>query len=162
MGAEQDIREIRAQAQKNAADIAEDRAASAVTREKVGNMGEKQEKMEAAVSSVAANVGTLTGAWEASDARLARLVEDNDDVKQRRLDAIAAQEKADEENALWWAKLRREITPANLMMGTVLIVILLGFLRGEYSAAEALDKAAHVGIPTVEQPAPEAVPVEAP
>jgi septal ring factor EnvC (AmiA/AmiB activator) len=143
----EDIREIRAQAQKNAADIA-------VTREKVGNMGEKQEKMEAAVSSVAANVGTLTGAWKASDARLARLVEDNDDVKQRRLDAIAAQEKADEENALWWAKLRREITPANLMMGTVLIVILLGFLRGEYSAAEALDKAAHVGIPTVEQPAP--------
>ena len=144
----EDIREIRAQAQRNAADIA-------VTREKVGNMGEKQEKIEAAVSSVALNVGALTGQWSAAEAKLARLVEDNDDVKAARALAMERQEKLDADSALWWAKLRRELTPQNLMMGTVLLVILLGFLRGEYSAAEALDRAAHVGAPTVEQPAPE-------
>ncbi len=148
MGAEQDIREIRAQAQKNAADIA-------VMGEKVVNMGEKQKEIGDAVSLVAESVGTLTGAWKASDARLARLVEDNDDVKAARALAMERQQKLDADSALWWARLRRELTPQNLMMGTVLLVILTGFLRGEYSAAEALDKAAHVGIPTVEQPAPD-------
>ena len=143
----EDIREIRAQAQKNAADIA-------VMGEKVVNMGEKQEKIEAAVSSVALNVNALTGQWSASEAKLARLVEDNDDVKAARALAMERQQKLDADSAMWWAKLRRELTPQNLMMGTVLLVILTGFLRGEYSAAEALDKAAHVGIPTVEQPAP--------
>ena len=143
----EDIREIRAQAQKNAADI----AAMGV---QAVNMGEKQEKMEAAVSSVALNVGALTGQWSAAEAKLARLVEDNDDVKAARALAMERQQKLDADSAMWWAKLRRELTPQNLMMGTVLLVILTGFLRGEYSAAEALDKAAHVGIPTVEQPAP--------
>ena len=143
----EDIREIRAQAQKNAADI----AAMGV---QAVNMGEKQEKMEAAVSSVALNVGALTGQWSAAEAKLARLVEDNDDVKAARALAMERQQKLDADSAMWWAKLRRELTPQNLMMGTVLLVILTGFLRGEYSAAEALDRAAHVGIPTVEQPAP--------
>ena len=143
----EDIREIRAQAQKNAAEIAK-------MGEKVVNMGEKQEKIEAAVSSVALNVGALTGQWSAAEAKLARLVEDNDDVKAARALAMERQQKLDADSAMWWAKLRRELTPQNLMMGTVLLVILTGFLRGEYSAAEALDRAAHVGIPTVEQPAP--------
>ena len=118
-------------------------------------MATKQQKIESAVVSISESVGQLTGTFSASEAKLLRIVEDNDEQKALRKTTAEAVALREQENAAWWAKFRREITPQNVMIGTGLVIVLVGFLKGELTVAEALEATTSVKI-VPEAPAPTA------
>lgn len=147
MGAEEDIREIRGQVTSHATKIGVHDAEQGVIKERQKVMGEEITELKGAVVSIAGNVKAMTDTFDASDVKLERLVKADDDRATASKALDAAQVKREEENAMWWAKIRRELTPANVMIFAGLAVVLIGFLRGEYTAADAIERAAQVTIP---------------
>ncbi len=147
MGADEDIREIRTQVTSHATKIGVHGAEQGIIKERQKVMGEEITELKGAVVSIAGDVKAMTGTFDASDVKLERLVKADEKRTTASADAAAAQVKREEANAMWWAKIRRELTPANVMIFAGLAVVLIGFLRGEYTASDAIEKAAQVTIP---------------
>ena len=147
MGAEEDIRELRGQVTSHATEIGVHAAKQGVIKERQKVMGEEITELKGAVVSIATDVKAITSTFDASDVKLERLVKADEKRTTASADAAAAQVKREEANAMWWAKIRRELTPANVMIFAGLAVVLIGFLRGEYTAVDAIEKATQVTIP---------------